>query len=250
MSEPLRVLIVDDEAPAREILQEMLGERGAVTVVGESADGFQAVRAVADLNPDLVFLDIKMKKGTGFDLLEQIKQPTFEVIFATAFDQYAIRAFQFSAFGYLLKPIKSRDLGDLLQRFEERRKPEAKEVENRLKVLVSQYQGESEIRRIVISHMQGFEVVALDQIVRLESDNNISHFFMAEGKRITSSKTLKEYEELLEDFGFYRVHQSHIINLNFVKGYRKTDGGIINMQDGSQVPVSRARRAGFMRRFI
>lgn len=247
-----KAVIIDDEPDARYLLRRLLekqfGER--VDILGEADDVVPGIKLIESAQPELVFLDIKMKKGTGFDLLEQINSPNFEVIFATAFDQYAIRAFQFSAFGYLLKPIKARDLGDLLDRFQARAKPEPKEVENRLKVLVSQFQGEGEVRRIVISHMHGFEVVALDQIIRLESDNNISHFFMEGGKRITSSKTLKEYEELLEDFGFYRVHQSHIINLNYVKGYRKTDGGFINMLDGSQVPVSRARRAGFMRRFI
>lgn len=248
----IKAVIIDDESDARYLLRRLLEKHCSeqVEILGEADDVAPGVSLIQEVKPDLVFLDIKMKKGTGFDLLAKIGKPDFDVIFVTAYDQYAIRAFQFSAFGYLLKPLKSRDLKELVTRYAQKQKPAPKEVENRIKVLVSQYQGESEIRRIVISHMQGFEVVDIDQIVRLESDNNISHFHLTDKKRITSGKTLKEYEELLEDFGFYRVHQSHIINLNFVKGYRKTDGGYINMLDGTTVPVSRARRAGFMRRFI
>ncbi|MFI5205003.1 MAG: LytR/AlgR family response regulator transcription factor, partial [Flavobacteriales bacterium] len=194
--------------------------------------------------------DIKMHQGSGFDVLEKIGNIDFEVVFITAYDQYAIKAFQFSALGYLMKPIKISELQLVMSNLENKIKKLQESSDKRLKVLVENYGDDRKIKKLVIANSDGFKVVSIEDIIRLEGDRNYTNFVVKGEKKMTTSKTLGEYEELLEEYGFFRVHQSTLINLRHVKGYARGDGGEVEMTDGKHVQVSRHRKAEFVKRFI
>jgi two-component system, LytTR family, response regulator len=249
----LRALIIDDENNARFLLAELIKRNFAdrVTVVGEANDVDTGLVAIEKFQPDLVFLDIKMQKGTGFDLLEALKTVDFEVVFVTAYDNFAIKAFDFAAFGYLLKPVKSSDLGNVITRLEKQARRLKEGTDQRIKVLIDNYGDESgKLKRIVISNMEGFKVVDITDIVRLEASSNYTNFVLTRDRKIMVSRTLGEYEELLQAHGFFRIHQSHIVNLRHVEAYLKTDGGQVKMTDGHLLTISRNKKASFMRRFF
>lgn len=250
----IRALIIDDERDARFLLRNILDEKFAndVAVVGEADDVESGVKVIEKHHPDLVFLDIKMPQGTGFDLLEKVKRIDFEVIFVTAFDSYAIKAFQFSAFGYLMKPLRENELKKLVGKLKDNqilleRKSEA---EKRVKILMENYGDGKKIRKMVLSNMEGFKVVEIENVIRLEGDGKYTNFIITGAKKIISSKNLGEYEELLADYGFFRIHQSTIVNLRHVSGYQKSGGGQVEMSDGETFKLSRHRRAEFMERFL
>ena len=181
--------------------------------------------------------------------LEQVRDCEFEVVFITAHDEYAVQAFKFSAFGYLLKPIKPSELKLLIERLTTYLDEGKHSKSKRLKVLVENYSGE-QVRKLVIKNMRGFEVLELRDLVRLESDVNYTNFFMKSGKTYTSSRTLKQYEELLVPHGFCRIHQQHLINLTLVVSYETGEGGTAIMADGSALPVAKKRKSAFVRRFV
>ena len=248
----IKALIIDDEEDARFMLANNLTKNlnDTIEIVGE-ADGVKTgIEAIQNLSPDIVFLDIQMKDGTGFDLLEQIPNKTFEVIFITAYDQFAIKAFQFSALGYLMKPIKTQELVNTVQMAMDHIEKVQSNSDKRLKVLVENYGDDKKIKKIVISNIEGFIVIALEDLIRLEGDRNYTIFITQENKKYTSSKTLGEYETLLNEFGFFRVHQSTIVNLRHVVAYYKGDGGEVETTDGKRLQVSRNRKAEFVKRFI
>lgn len=248
----IRAVIIDDEARARQLLRSMierlLGER--VQVVGDADDVQSGLEIIKKHEPDLVFLDIQMHEGTGFDLLEQLNHINFEIIFVTAYDSYAIKAFQFSAFGYLLKPIKTQDLTDVINRLENHFEQLREGSDKRVKVLIENYGDDRKIKKLIINHMNGFDVSVIEDIIRLEGDGNYTNFILTQGKKIMTSKTLGEYEELLFHHGFYRIHQSTIVNLRHVTKYIKGTGGKVEMSDGKQLNVSRYRREGFLQNFM
>lgn len=246
----IRVVIIDDESDARFLLADQLkrnfGDR--IEVVAEADDVKTGIEIIEKVNPELVFLDIRMKTGTGFDLLKHFDRPEFEVVFVTAYDQYAVEAFRFSAFAYLLKPIKSDDLAEVISKYEESL-DRTKGSDPRLKVLVENYGDDGMVHKLVVSNVDGFRVVNLQDVLRLEGDGNYTHLIVEDEGKITSSKTLGEYEKMLTDHGFFRVHQSSIVNLRHVKAYRKGDGGEVETTDGHLVKVSRYRKAEFLQRF-
>ena len=247
----IKAIIIDDEKDARFILRSLVEKHlSNITIVAE-ADGVETGEEIIKThNPDLVFLDIQMRTGTGFDLLNKLGNVNFEVIFITAYNQYAVDAFKFSAFGYLLKPIKTRELKDVVGKLENRLKSQQKGVNQRLKVLVENYGNEGEIQKLIINNVEGFQVVKINQIIRLEGDRNYTHFILEGNKKITTSKNIGEYEQLLNDYGFFRIHQSTIISLRHVTAYQKGDGGMVEMTDGKSVKVSRYRKEEFLKRFL
>jgi two-component system, LytTR family, response regulator len=247
----IRAIIVDDEKDIRFLLRKMLEEHfmEAVDIVGEAEDIAAAEVLIEREEPQLVFLDIRIKNKTGFDLLERCTNKDFEVIFITAYDQYAIKAFQFSAIGYLMKPIKLDELRKAIEKLTANLNRLKDDAGKRMKVLIDNYDG-SGIRRICLASVEGFDVLELDKIVRLESDNNYTDFITSDGGRFTTSKTIKDYEDILAEFGFYRIHQRHIINLRQVKSYLRGDGGTIILNDGTELPLARMRKQGFLKRFL
>lgn len=248
----ISAVIVDDEKDVRFLLRKMLEEHfgDLITISGEAGDIDSATELINTEKPQLVFLDIRIRNKTGFDLLEAYDGRDFEVIFITAYDQYAIKAFEFSAVGYLMKPIKLNELQKAIERIVYDLKRRKGNDDKRLKVLIDNYDSAAGIKRICLTSVEGFDVLELEKIVRLESDNNYTDFITSDGRRYTTSKTIKEYEDILEEFGFYRVHQRHIVNLRQVKTYLKGDGGTIILGDGSEIPLARMRKQGFLKRFL
>jgi len=238
----LKAVIVEDEKRSRETLAGLLKLYCKnIEIVAEAEDVRTGLEAIRNNDPDLVFLDIQMPDGSGFKLLESLEQINFDVIFTTAYDQFAIKAIKFSALDYLLKPIFPEDLLAAVKKAEEKRlKPGSKEG---IKVLLENYRKpETDTPKIVLSTSEKINVVNVKDIIRCESDNYYTMFYFTDGKRLMVSKTLKENEELLSSYNFIRPHKSHLINALYIKSFNKQDGGYIVMTDGSTVPVSRRKK--------
>lgn len=248
----IKAVIVDDENDARFLLRNLIEQHFSeqLEVAGEAANIADAVQAIHTLQPDVVFLDIQLREGTGFDILQKIENKNFEVVFVTAYDEYAIKAFAFSALGYLMKPIKIREMKKVVEQLAEKISLLKASSEKRLKVLVDGFGEDRTINKLVIPHLGGFDVIALGKIVRLEGDANYTHIHLLSEKRITASRSLGTYEALLLDFGFFRIHQSTIINLSHVRAYHREGGGYVELADGHQAKLSRHRKADFMQRFL
>lgn len=242
----IRAIIVDDEQNARENLSFLLAAHcNGVQVVAEADNVSDAVQAIRDHNPDLIFLDIEIGEGSGFDVLERISGSRAEVIFTTAFNQYAIKAFKFSAVDYLLKPIDIVDLKDSVERAEQRVKQN--QISRSLESLMSNLsENNRKLKKIGLPVQGGVQYFPLEEIVRLQSQSNYTTFYLTKGREFLISKTLKEYDELLSDQGFVRVHQSHLINLDHISQYQKADGGYVVLTDGSNVPLSKNYKDNFL----
>lgn len=247
----IKAVIIDDEKDARFLLRNLITNNfmDKIRVLGEADDVDSGVDLIRREKPEVIFLDVQMKNGTGFDLLRHFDEINFEVIFITAYNQYAIEAFKFSAFGYLLKPIKTSELRNLLEKLENQVLSKKEDMDKRVTVLVENYGSNGEIQKLIIPSVEGFSVLSIHNILRLEGDRNYTHFILLDGKRVTASKSLGNYEDLLHTYGFFRVHQSTIVSLRHVVGYQKGDGGMVEMVDGAEVKVSRHRKADFLARF-
>jgi two-component system LytT family response regulator len=237
----IRTLIIDDEQNARLALKSLLVSLAPeIQVIGEAGDVASGLELISQNRPDLVFLDVQMPDGTGFDLLEQISEPAFKVIFVSAFDRFAVTAFRFSAIDYLLKPVQADDLLHALDKIDKGNESQTAKI----KVLLGNRSG---IEKIVLPSLDELLFVKVDEIIRCESDNNYTYFYLSGNVRILVSRTLKDYEELLEPMGFFRIHKSSMINLRFLKKYKKGEGGTVTMEDGTQLEVSRRRKDDFLR---
>jgi len=248
----LKALIVEDEKNSQQLLKTFLHEYcEGVEVVAIAGSVKEALSAIQSHNPDLVFQDIELPDGDGFQVLEKTPKITFDIIFTTAYDQYALKAFKFSATDYLLKPIDIEELQAAVARVVEKRsaQPEKVEQKEKMDVLVQQVRNpQVHLRRIVLPTSSGFTVVNPDNIIRCESDRNYTYVFLDDKRKILVSRTIKDYEEMLEEYNFFRIHQSHLINLNFLKNYIRGRGGAVELTDGTIIDVSARRKADFMRK--
>jgi two-component system LytT family response regulator len=240
-----KALIIDDENRTRELIAKMIDSFGfdlETFPIGENVQS--GIAAIESLRPDIVFLDIQMPDGTGFDLLKSVENKDFEVVFITAHEEFAIKAIKFSALDYLLKPIDPTELREATEKA--MKAIEDKRDEQQFEALQNNIQP-TQKKRLVLKTQESVHVVELEEIIRCEADRNYTSFFLTGGKKILVSKTLKDYEILLSSFHFLRVQQSHLINLNFVDRYDKGNGGSVVMKDGSQVPLSPAKRDIFFK---
>jgi two-component system LytT family response regulator len=238
----LTAVIVEDEKRSRESLNGLLKLYCKNVTVVAQADGVKSgIEAIEKNKPDIVFLDIQMPDGSGFKLLESIKNLDFGIIFTTAYDQFAIKAIKFSAIDYLLKPIYPDDLVEAVDKAE-KKALSLRSHENVEVLLENINKPEKDLPKIVLSTAEKLHVVNVKDIIRCESDNYYTRYFFTDGKKLLISKTLKENEELLSGYNFIRPHKSHLINVLYIKSYDKHDGGFINMTDGSVVPVSRRKK--------
>ncbi|HPF91579.1 MAG TPA: LytTR family DNA-binding domain-containing protein, partial [Flavobacteriales bacterium] len=220
----MRLAIVDDEAPARANLRAALGTIPMeLEVVGEAHDVESAITLIGETRPDVVLLDIWLGDGTGFDVLERLAQGVTRVIFVTAFDHHAVRAFKSGAVHYLLKPVVRADLQEALERVGALPPVTDADLEQARAILTD---------RITVPTSEGFHVLAPAEIVRCESDGNYTRFHLAQGEKVLASRTLKEFDALLEPYGFMRVHLSHLVNLAQVRMYLHRDGGTLLLRDG------------------
>jgi two-component system LytT family response regulator len=237
----IKTLIVDDEVNNRENLHALLKEYCKdVQVVGLADSVDSAYKIIKSQKPDLVFLDIKMPEKDGFKLLESLNEINFEVIIVTAYNQYAIQAIKFCAIDYLLKPIDIIELSNAVD-LVSRRMDQKKENEG-LKQLINHLNNKKRSTKIGLASQDKVDFVETSQIIRCEADNNYTHIFLDNQKKMTISKTLKEFEELLSDYGFIRLHQSHLVNSAFIQSYYKNDGGYIKLNDGTTIPISRTKK--------
>lgn len=234
----LKVIIIDDEESGRSALRNFIAEICRdVTVVAEADGVASGIGQIILQKPDLVFLDVRMQDGTGFDLLEKIPERDFQVVFVTSFDHYAVQAFRFSAVDYLLKPVDPDLLSDAIEKA--RIAQNRSDISSKLDVLVSNI---GKLEKLAIPSVEGIRFVRIDEIVRCESDDNYTTVFMRNGEKIVVSKTLKDYERLLSDMHFCRVHKQHLVNLKYVEKYVPGDGGYLILEDGSHVDVSRRKK--------
>ncbi|MBX2876432.1 MAG: LytTR family transcriptional regulator DNA-binding domain-containing protein [Saprospiraceae bacterium] len=244
----IKAIIIDDEVNARNTLKVFLGATNKpIEIIGEADDISTGIKLIRNSEPDLIFLDIKLKSGTSFELLAQLPNISAEIIFVTAYDNYAIRAFQMAAFGYLLKPIQISELNQVLDRFEKAKT--SMQLPQHTKILIENFDQHS-VKKLVIQNVNGFKVVPLEDIFYLQGEVNYTRLFLQGGEKVMTSRTLKDYETFLVDFGFFRIHQSHLINLSHVKEYIKGDGGEIVMNNGQHLNLSRRRKQQFLSRFL
>lgn len=245
----INAVIIDDESHAiKGLIYELEQNCPEVNVVANSTDPIEAIRLINELKPDLVFLDIEMPVMNGFELLQSLKDKIdFDVIFVTAYDQYAVKAFKFSAIDYLLKPVNGDELKNAIALLQKRKY--SFNNDHLAALMTNIGKKNTALERVVLPTSQGLEFVEVKNIVRCESDSNYCRVFLKGGDQLFLAKTLKEIESILFDHGFYRIHNSHLISLLHVSRYNHTDGGEIEMSDGSQVPVSRSRKNEFLKRF-
>ena len=236
-----KIIIIDDETHCINVLTSLIKKVNTdYEIIGTFSNPETGLEFIKNNPPDLLFLDIEMPNLNGFALLDKILPIDFDIIFTTAYDQYAIRAFEYSAINYLLKPITEKSIVKALSGWEKRRKKTTIEqwqlLHNNINSPVIN------ASRIALPTAVGYHIVDIKNIVRCESDNNYTYFFFVNENNLLICKTLKEIEKMLSDYGFLRVHQSHLINPQFVKAILKQDGGTVLMNDKKEIPVSRQKR--------
>lgn len=244
----IKAILLEDEPQSRRLLYEMLTEHFkniAVLAVCENTE--EAADAIAQHHPDLVISDIELESSSVFDLLQGLQPIDFEVIFTTAHEKYALQAIKFSALDYLLKPFGLDDLTNAINQCQI--KLNEKQSARQFEVLFHNLKGlQKDTKKIALPTLNGLQVVSLKDIVRCQAEANYTLFFFVVEKKMLVTKSLKEFEDLLVDYDFIRVHNSHLINLNHIVKYRKGEGGVVAMSDGSEVDVSRRKKEEFLQR--
>ena len=237
----IKAVIIDDEIHCRKTLNMLLAENCPdVQVVEQCEDGEAGILAIQKLKPDIVFLDIEMPGMNGFEMLQKLPAINFEIIFTTSYDQYAIKAFKFSALDYLLKPVDRQELEAAVQKVVKRL---SRPVPQQLEILLQKlYQPASSIRKIALPTMEGLQMIPIDSIISCASDSNYTIFQLKNKQKLIVSRLLREVEEMLEEYSFLRVHHSYVVNLNEIEKYYKGDGGYVVMSDGSSIDVSRNKK--------
>ncbi len=243
----IRSIIVDDELKSRESLRILVEDYcEGITVEATCQNVAEAVKAINNLKPDVVFLDIQLQRETGFDLLTSFKNFEFEVIFTTAYTEYAIKAFKFSAIDYLLKPI---DIEELRKAIAKVNRSRDNAVTGRLEQLLQNLRNDSpENYKLALPTSDGLVFVKVNDILYCEASSNYTEIVMTDNKRYVVSRTLKEYDDLLGEQNFYRIHHSYLINLNGVKKYVRGEGGYVVMNNDKPLDVSKRRKEGFLSR--
>ena len=245
----IKAILIDDEVHCLDTLNMLLSDHCPdVQVIEQCVLAKKGLEAIEKLKPDLVFLDIEMPVMNGFELLEQLSNISFPIIFTTSYDQYAIKAIRFSALDYLLKPIDPKELISAVKKVqEERHLPMAEQFQ----ILLNQIQGKGGgFSKIAVPTAEGFELIYAEQIIYCEANDNYTHFILKNKNKIIACRTLKEIEEQLQGFPFFvRVHNSYLVNLNEVTRYIRGEGGYLVMSDGTSVSVSRSRKEALLKHF-
>lgn len=244
----INAILVEDEKKSREVLQSLLATYCPdvhLLASGESVE--QGVELIRKSNPDLVFLDIQMADGSGFDLLEKVGMASFDVIFTTASDQHAIKAIKYSAIDYLLKPIDGEELQKAVEKY--KKKKENNTNLDNLKFLLQNFKKPQDTyTKITLPTGNAYEIVNVKDIIRCEAEGSYTSFRLENKRKLLVSASLKHYEDLLPEEDFIRVHHHHLINIHHVVRYLKTDGGYAVMSDGSQIEISRRKKDAFLQR--
>jgi two-component system, LytTR family, response regulator len=239
----IKAVIIDDEQNNLDNLSRLLEKYFPDTaVVGTALNAEDGRSLILAQRPDLLFLDIQMPDKNGFELLQSLPEPSFELIFVTAFDQYGIQAVKFSAIDYLLKPIDIEEFGAAVRKAIAKcaLKKQNLPLENLLQLLQQRHQKEA--HRIALATAKEVRFVRPQEIVRCESSNNYTTFNLVTGEKLLVSRPIFEFEELLQDYGFLRCHQSHLVNKEFIRSWLKEDGDFLLLEDGARLPVSRQKK--------
>lgn len=234
-------ILVDDIPSALKLLENDIQQKHpSIEIIGKAESVVSTAKLLRKQEPDILFLDIMLGDGTGFDVLEIFPNLRSKIIFVTASDEYAIRAFKFAAIDYVLKPYSDEDLSIAIEKAKQHIQP-AKEQLSVLKESISS--PNQRPRKISLHTLDKIVVVDLDDIVRCKSDNNYTEFFFQDGSKILVTKTLKSFSDMLKNYQFLRVHQSHLVNVKYIKAFIKSDGGYLVLKDKKTVPVSVRKRA-------
>lgn len=238
----MKALIIDNEAPLRSALQKLLQEYCTEITQLESADGVKSgLQKIKSYQPDIVLLDVEMDDGTGFDLMKQITEPRFQLVFVTAHNQYAIEAFQFSAIDYLLKPVDPEALQRSVQKAIKNIKNN--NLQQQVEILLQQLSGiQNHDKKIVLKDLDNTYFIKISDILYCEAEGTYTRFFISGSNPILVSRNLKEYEAILEPLGFLRTHHSYLANPAKIKMYDKTDGGALVLEGGVSIPVSQRKK--------
>lgn len=240
-----KVLIIDDENRTRDFVKKMIDSFQLDLEVFTDGENVETgIEAINRIQPDIVFLDIQMPDGTGFDVLNSLETKKFEVIFITAYQEYAIKAIKFSALDYILKPIDAEELHSAILTAID--SVDFKKEDLQYEALENNIQPGNR-RKLVLKTQECVYIVDLMEIIRCEADKNYTFFFLNNGKKILVSRTLKDFETMLNGYGFFRIQQSHLINLDYLDRYDKHQGGAIIMKDGSALPLSPAKKDQFFK---
>jgi len=245
----LKAILVDDEQHCVDRLTKLLGSYTEIISIEATCDTvLKAKEAIVKIQPDVVFLDVQIYDMTGFDLLAQLSDINFEVVFITGFDRYAVTAFRHSALDYLLKPVDADDLDTTIQKLIE--KANQKETSKKLETLFHNFESKvSGNRKLAIPSLYGHSFIKVNDIIRCHSQGNYTDIFLVSNRKITATKTLKYFEEILDGSQFFRVHKSHYINMNFVEKYFKGKSSHVEMIDGASVEIATRRKEEFLKRF-
>lgn len=245
----LTAVIVEDEEASRETLANYIAKYCTdVSVVGEAESVKTGIEQIKKHQPDIVFLDVEMPYGNGFDLLDELDEINFSTIFVTAYSNYAIKALNLSASYYILKPVDIDELIAAVEKVKEEKKNDNHGFNS--KILVENLQNLNiQEHKIVLPLMNGFEVIRVKDVIRIQANDNFSDFHLTNGSRKVICRTLKHYEELLKEFDFVRVHKSHLVNIQYITRYIKGKGGQLIMSDNSEVEVSQNRKKELLNKF-
>ncbi len=246
----IKALIVEDEEASRLTLANYLRKYcPSITLCGMAENIAEGKKLITEHEPDLVFLDVEMPFGNGFDLLEQLPSIDFELIFVTAFSTYALKALNMSASYYLLKPI---DIDELIVSVEK----VSESIQNKSLLQSGQilksnlHTEEQRLKRIVLPELEGFEVAQLKDILYCQANDNLTDFYFSDGRKKTICKTLKHFDEILSDSGFFRIHKSHLINMEHVVGYKRGKGGYVQISNGNELEIAVRRKQDFLQQFV
>lgn len=238
----MKLIIIDDEEQQRNFTSSVVKKYcPTIEIVAQAANVKEGIEAIQKYAPDLILLDVEMPDGTGFDLLKKLMPIDFQVIFITAHNEFAVKAFKFSALDYLLKPVDPEELVMTLQKAQQVQKQT--QIQMQLSILLNNIQDfAGEVKKLVLKDADNVHIVSISEVMYMQADNNYTSFFLTDKRKIVISKTLKEYEQLLEGKGFFRCHQSYLVNLNYILRIDKREGGFIVMKDQTQLPLSSRKK--------
>jgi two-component system LytT family response regulator len=242
----ITAIIIDDEAKGRLALREkLLSYCPQIKLLAEAANGQEAILLIQQHKPQLIFLDIEMPRMNGFEMLNELPEKNFHIIFTTAYDQYAIKAIKYAAFDYLLKPIDIEELKAALSKVDA---AESNQTKKQVELLQQNMQHpKKQLNKLAIPTLEGLLFFDINDIIHLEANSNYTFIYFTNKTKVTASKTLKDFEELLPGDIFFRTHHSYLINLNYIKRYIKGDGGQIELQNGTYVDVARRKKEEFLK---
>ncbi len=243
----MKVIIIDDDNRVLNIISNLITTGFTdIEIVATAGDIKEGYHSINEHKPDLVFLDINLPDGTGFDLLKKIQTIDFRIIFITAYEEYAVQAIKVSALDYILKPVDAEELYEAVNKA----RKIINEEEEQLKInnLINNIKGEKVPKHLVLHTSECLHFVNIDEIIRCEADSNYTFFYLTGNRKILVSKTIKEFADLLQHSGFLRVHQSHLINTAFLDKYIKSEGGYLQMKDNSNIPIALNRKQEILKK--